>query len=610
MIAAHRQGGGPVVTGTQGEEGHIVVAELCLGRDGLHATVRGLGTGDDGGRIAVGDAVEINHLEIGTIHGQNLLGVFLLVITHLGGEGELAPLVVITGQDVDNLVPVGGLGEVQGTLTVRRGSGVAVVRVGIYLIFTHGEVHTVSGTDKGVLGRSDVSREGSHHTVYIVVVVVLIEGEHRVQKVCIRVQGRTAHGSVGGDVVGHIVVQGPAGGTVQNAVQTFLGLGVTGLHILHRGIEGQPLGNLGLTGQGYVDTLVIRGLDNTLLVCDGSGTTDGDLVGTSFHGDVVVLGEAGLEEGAHIVIELHSFRITAAVTGSIIIVGDTVGTVGILVLDLGQAVRHIPTERVGVAHLATAGSTLLGGDDDSTVGSVGTVQGSGGGALQDGHRLDVFRVDIVTTGGEVHTIAVHSVVDGEVRLGTEGVVVDGNTIHNIQRLVVTGDGGGRTQNHGSGGTRSTTGRGDGHTGDTALESIYEALTARLGNFLGLHALDRSTYGTSHTFHTELGGNRGFLQALRILIQRYADVGATSDGNFLVCIAERSKAQRCIGGDIDGIITINIGSDTGLCPLDQNASTHDGLSVRILDRSLHSDVLCKEACTDKQHDEHRRHTCCK
>ena len=324
------------------------------------------------------------------------------------------------------------------------------------------------------------------------------------------------------------------------------------------------------------------------------------------------LRETCLKQSPDIIIKLNAFRIQITVSGLIIEVGGTLLTIGVLVLDLGIIISFVPTERVAVCNLSLTGRALLGGDDDSTVGSIGTVQSGSGSAFQNGHRLDVIRVDIVTTGGEVHVIhQTHAV--GDVGIGKavgsmECGVVDGNTIHNIQRLVATGNRSSGTQNYRGGGTRSTAGGGDRHTGHTSLESAGKGFTTGVSNVFGLNALDRGTHGTGNTLHTEFCGNRSFLQTFGIFHEGNVDGSASAYGNILICIAKRRKTERSIAGDVDGIVTIQIGGNTVRGPLDHNGGTHDGFSASISDRSLHSDVLRKEACTDKQHSSYCRHTC--
>ena len=67
----------------------------------------------------------------------------------------------------------------------------------------------------------------------------------------------------------------------------------------------------------------------------------------------------------------------------------------------------------------SAAGALLGGDNDNTVGSAGTVDGGGRCILEDGEALDVLRVD----GGQRVTHAGNAVIG------------NGQAVDDIQRVV-------------------------------------------------------------------------------------------------------------------------------------------------------------------------------
>ena len=74
---------------------------------------------------------------------------------------------------------------------------------------------------------------------------------------------------------------------------------------------------------------------------------------------------------------------------------------------------------IGDARIALA--SILGGDDDHTVGGSGSVDGARGCILQDVHRLDVARVDVVDV-AELHTV--HDVERGVVPVGADAADED------------------------------------------------------------------------------------------------------------------------------------------------------------------------------------------
>ena len=103
-----------------------------------------------------------------------------------------------------------------------------------------------------------------------------------------------------------------------------------------------------------------------------------------------------------------------------------------LVLHLGQAHYRLPLQATVIldAHTTVLLGTLLGGDQDDTCAGTATVQGGSGSTLQNGHALNVVGVNGAGTVTEVVT-AVQTITAVGCR------VVQGHTIHNIQRLVAT-----------------------------------------------------------------------------------------------------------------------------------------------------------------------------
>ena len=123
----------------------------------------------------------------------------------------------------------------------------------------------------------------------------------------------------------------------------------------------------------------------------------------------------------------------------------TVPTLTELILHLRQQADITPLNASVVADLEVALAlllTALGGDHDHTVGSAATIQSSSGSTLQNGHVLDVVRVDArQTTLGAGMT---HSLTCG---------LLEGHTVNDIQGLVVTVDRADTADNHAAGSTR-------------------------------------------------------------------------------------------------------------------------------------------------------------
>ena len=609
MVVFLRQGGRPVVTATDREVSHVVPAQLDLAGDGLDAA--GLVT--DGVlnrcRVAVVKTEEVHHQEVRTVDGGNHRGVRLLVVTHLDTEGELAPFIVVAGDGVEGLVLEVVVGGAVGTLAPGRAVDVGVVRVHKVLVVLQTDVPAGGHAGVGVTGRRDVEAGADLHTVGFVVVLVLIEVEQRVEEVRIGIEVRGTHRTVVVHILGHVVRERPAGGPVDRAGGVTAGLVVARVRIGHAAFEVQPLGDLGFTRETDVQTFVVGGLDDALRIVVTDGTTDHDLLGTAFNRHVVVVGQTGLENGLLVLVERDSRGIQTTETALVVVVGRTVLTVGVFGLDLRETVGIVERDTTVVGHFALALGTLLGGDDDGAVGSVGTVQSGGGGTLQNGHRLDVLRVDVVTAGGVVHLVRGQQVAAADHRGivdRVEGRVVHRHTVHDVERLVAARNGGDGTENDLGGSTRRTAGGRDRHTGYTTLESSDEAFTTGFGDFRSLHVLDRGSDGPGHTLHTELRRDDGLVQRQLRLLEDDVDDGAAAHGNLLFLVIQTCEPEGGVTGHGNGVLAVHVGRNAIVGTLDQHAGTDDGLAVGIGDGTLDGHVLGKGGCRNQQNRNRRKH----
>ena len=186
---------------------------------------------------------------------------------------------------------------------------------------------------------------------------------------------------------------------------------------------------------------------------------------------------------------------TAGITGSNVGIDTGVGIQGaqaqaVLIVVVQSAVlqfvvhfgigNHVVIHQsAGVyTHLGVEGhqglSTLggLGGDHDNTVSTTGTVQGVGGGILQNGHALDIGRVDIAY------------------------ITAERSAVHDNQRIVAGRNGADTTDAHGRGATRSTVGRNELDTGHLTSKGVGNGGNLRLLQFLGIHHGCRSGEGLS------------------------------------------------------------------------------------------------------------------
>ena len=296
------------------------------------------------------------------------------MVTNLSAESEVSPLVVVSGEDVQRLVQQIILGNVDSTtLSVSCSITVCIVWMVEVLVNGLGIIPSHLCGDEGVLGRSDVNTYSSQEPLCFVVVTVLVKVVQRVYKVCILIVLRELHlNSVRIQPVRHVVNDWPSVSLSQNTVGTLSCLVVGGLGVTHHGVKVQPLGYLSPAGQGDVQTSVIGCLYSTFLIQIGGCTTYSHLVCTALNCYVVGVGESGLEDCLDIVVNLYASvcRIKTSVKSLIVVVGYTVCTICKRCLRLRVTVTLAPGKLVAVSNLTLAGGTLLGGDDDGTVGCI------------------------------------------------------------------------------------------------------------------------------------------------------------------------------------------------------------------------------------------------
>ena len=231
--------------------------------------------------------------------------------------------------------------------------------------------------------------------------------------------------------------------------------------------------------------------------------------------------------------------------------GDTVG------------VRVLPAVVSVEAHLDLAGlAALLGGHEDDAVGSPGTVDGAGGGVLQDVDGLDVV-------GGE----------------GGDGAV--GHTVDDVERGVGTG-GTHTADRHFVALARLTGVLDDIHAGGLALQGAEGIDGVRGGEFVAAHA----HRGTGHEFlalHT-VTDDDGFFKHLGVVLEGDGHVvgGSHPAGG----VADAGNLQRCPGGHVDGEVAVEVGGDTVRGARHQNAGADDRRAVCVDDFTKNGRALGK------------------
>ena len=171
-----------------------------------------------------------------------------------------------------------------------------------------------------------------------------------------------------------------------------------------------------------------------------------------------------------------------------------------LILNEGAILRAVQeVERIGsrtgghirlVLHRGGVRPTLLGLDQHHAVGAARTVDGCGGGVLEDRHRRDVARVD----GVERVTTQRRRTADAEAA-SFRLVVLERYTVDDVQRIVAGADGGTTTDANLCAGTRLTAVQRDIHTSGASGEQLRRVGDHTDVRFFGV---DRGN-GTRHRF---------------------------------------------------------------------------------------------------------------
>ena len=218
--------------------------------------------------------------------------------------------------------------------------------------------------------------------------------------------------------------------------------------------------------------------------------------------------------------------------------------VGILAGELTQrdelgSVHHrildgvLEADVVVEAHLrGLSGDALVGGDQDDTVGAAGTVDGRGGGVLQDVHALDVARGDVGEGTHERHTVQDDERVVG----GGEGTVAADADLE--------------------AGARTGVGLGHLHAGHTAVEGAGEVAGGHFTQVVTTHRGD----GTGHVRlagGTVTDDHEG-VQGLGIVGEDDVDLRAPLHGHALGRITHARDLERCRGADLERISSAGVG----------------------------------------------------
>ena len=218
-------------------------------------------------------------------------------------------------------------------------------------------------------------------------------------------------------------------------------------------------------------------------------------------------------------------------------------------------------------------AAFLGGDDDDTVGSARTVDGSGGSILQDGEAGDVFRIDHCQgVGKTLHAFVVHG----------ETVDDDERVVGGVERRT-TADA------DGSVGTRRTTRGGDIDTGNLTNEHVLRIGRDALGHFVGFDGGHRT--GGVCLLHFGVADHHRLVEGG--VVFKCDDNGAVGFhvGHF---VADVAHANHRAGLHVEAEVTVHVGLCGCLRAGHGDSGKHHGLTGFVLHMSLHLQGLSRGA----------------
>ena len=546
----------------------------------------------------IGTAIEGNEVVLRLPERITAVDGFTLVQLHLAGlveEIDVAVLAIevlpgITGHHVhvvlaELLVEIGiefqqGVAPQVGPLVKLADAGILGVLVGIerareaaHLATGEGNIHTqVQVEAKGLETVDLVIQLGvADETVGIRVVPVAIDHIQRIgRSQHIRSEADTAAVTIVEITVGSGIVDAAVGIAeigIQRRIEersrthgAAIGLVLQGNHALGIEVQGEVVVQEGRReGEIQSSLPVHRFLEGTLLVQITQGQAVRQVSHTTISTQVVLVGEGRAENQAA---PVSGGRTQAGGEG--ITVGGSHG------INLGheravfigrhriQAVGIVAYAEVAdIGDLGILGNgALLGGDDDNTIGSAGSVDGGRGGVLQDGEALDVVGVD----GGQRvgHTLTA---------VGSQR-----NAVDNHQRVVGGVQGSGTTHAEGGAGTRTTVAGNHLQAGHLTLEHILGRDDGAAVDFFRLDG----GHGTGHIvfLYRAVADHNHLIQEMGILFE--GNGGRNAFGRKgLGGVTDAGYLNHCIGaGNGDGVVAVQAGGRTVGRPLFQDRGSDD------------------------------------
>ncbi len=254
-----------------------------------------------------------------------------------------------------------------------------------------------------------------------------------------------------------------------------------------------------------------------------------------------------------------------------------------------------------IGELGVSGLTVLGGNEDDTVGTLGTIDSGSRGILEDFHAHNIGRVNGGQRGDGGHTTITQSITETEVGTGITATL-NNHAVNHIQRFGVGVHRGLATNADGGAGTRSTGRLHGGNTGGASLQGLVQVGDDGALQVFFLHR-DGSA-GEVTPFHSTVTHDDNFVEEFGILFQEDVDDRLTAHNDLLVCIADGREHERSAGLHRDHVVSIHVCDDTIVgALLHDTDSDRRSLVVRNLTRHL---VLCEQGGGGEecQHEGHK------
>ena len=229
--------------------------------------------------------------------------------------------------------------------------------------------------------------------------------------------------------------------------------------------------------------------------------------------------------------------------------------------------------RLEVDHVVAV-RAALGGKHDNAVGSTGTVQSGGRSVLEDGHALDVVRVD-----------------------GGKGAI-ERNTVHDIQRGAGGVDGTGTADPDGSAFTRLTGTGSRGDTGDHTFQCLGDIGDGTLLEAFTLNCTGRTREG--RFLRGTIGHDDGLVERLGVRVQDHVDDSTAIDQFVHEDITDSGELEGPVGRSVQRVCAIHVGGSTNHRTFNRNRGKRDAFPCgSIRDGTRHAHILGAEGNRQEQ-----------